>query len=144
MIVYLTWYIHTIVQVLFGFRVWNRPTLIYSYNSLHRRCLILFNSVPFHMESAMTSAPRFTKSTRLESVLWAIDYSPFTYILVRTAAALHPLSSRTDGNRVNVIQELAVMQRMGNTPSQHIFQQPLQLLGYARSRPGPRVSWGDR
>jgi len=109
--------------------------------SLHRRWLILFNSVPFQMASATMSAPRFIKSTRPESALWANEHSPFTYTLVRTASALHPLSSRTDGGGVNVIHRSDIMQKMGNTPSQRICQQLLRLPGHAQSHPGPRVYW---
>jgi hypothetical protein len=52
-----------------GIKLVVEPIAVDASFNIHRRWLILFSSVPFQIASAMISAPRFTKSTYLESVL---------------------------------------------------------------------------
>lgn len=99
-----------IVQVSFESRLWDWP--IPAYGSLcDRSCnglvlpkvadLVQLGTVPDGKRDYVCS--KVQEIDCIQSVLWTIEHTSFTYTLVRIASALHPLSGRTDGYGDDII-----------------------------------------
>lgn len=154
-LVFLIWYIHMIAQVLLESRPWDQPTpdtvrcvldpvtgSFRLFSSPKVADLVQFGAIPDGKRNDVCS--KVHEVDCIQSVLWAIERTPFTYTLVRIASAPHLLSSRTDGDGVDVIQRPTVIRQVTNAPSRHIYRQPSRPPGHARLRSGPQVYSGGR